>query len=200
MFYNSTLIKYININHFITKKATNMQGFIQNNPALTSLDLSNYDTINVVNMMNLFKGCTNLEYINIKNFEENENLDISNMFVNMPSNAVICLNKTKTPKISKLLNDNYPYIKISCEYNWRGYQNITEKEIDISPYLEDSDNYNNNISLYQLLINNLKINNDINGDANIEKIELISKPDEIILYNEDNDSQITLIDQNTKVK
>ena len=200
MFYNSTLIKYININHFITKKATNMQGFIQNNPALTSLDLSNYDTINVVNMKNLFKGCTNLEYINIKNFEENENLDISNMFVNMPSNAVICLNKTKTPKISKLLNDSFPYIKISCEYNWRGYQNITENETDISPCLTDSDNYNNNISLYQLLINNLKINNDINGDANIEKIELISKPDEIILYNEDDDSQITLIDQNTKVK
>ena len=37
---------------------------------LTSLDLSNFQTSKVTAMENMFYGCSKLEYINMKNFDE----------------------------------------------------------------------------------------------------------------------------------
>ena len=37
----------------------------------------------------MFEGCTNLEYINLKNLVENENLNYQNLFLGVPENIVI---------------------------------------------------------------------------------------------------------------
>ena len=63
-----------------------------------------------------------------------------------------------------------------------GYANGTDSEIDISPYLLDSPNYNNSLNLYDYLTDNLIIENNIFGYENAGKIKLVSIPQEILIF------------------
>ena len=63
-----------------------------------------------------------------------------------------------------------------------GFGNGTDHEIDISPYLMDTGFYNTANNLYDHLINNMTIDNNIFGYNKIEKIRLISICDELLLY------------------
>ena len=64
-------------------------------------------------MRYLFIGCTKLQYINLKNFVETNSPSISDMFSEIPENAVICINPEKSPNIVSLLK-NY---NISCDFD-----------------------------------------------------------------------------------
>ena len=57
-----------------------MEKMFYNCSSITSLDLSNFDTSLVTNMISMFEDCINLNYINIKFFTEADSLDINNMF------------------------------------------------------------------------------------------------------------------------
>ena len=90
-----------------------------------------------------------------------------------------------------------------------GYANGTDSEIDISPYLLDSPNYNNSLNLYDYLTENLIIENNIFGYENAGKIKLVSIPQEILIFTDTNaNSQIedngemdsnSVIKQNTEL-
>ena len=82
--------------------------------SLKILDFPNFNIKNAQNVEDAF-DCGNLEYFNLKNFEENNNLTLDFMFDNLPDNVVICINKQKSPKISSLITNKYPKITISCE-------------------------------------------------------------------------------------
>ena len=64
-----------------------------------------------------------------------------------------------------------------------GYANGTDGEININPYLSDSDSYNKNLNLVNKLIENLTIDNNIFEYEIVNKIKLISIPDKINIYN-----------------
>ena len=57
--------------------------------SLTSLNLSNFETSEIIYMNNMFKDCYNLEYINIKNFIENSSLYLYDIFNNDPDNVIV---------------------------------------------------------------------------------------------------------------
>ena len=126
MFYNCTEIMNIDMTKFDTSLVTDMSYMFSFCSSLTSLNISNLDTINVQTMENMFYNCTNLisinlesftipfntslynmfygcenlehvEYINIKNLEEKENINIDEMFSNIAPNAVICLSSCPSP-------------------------------------------------------------------------------------------------------
>ena len=86
--------------------------------SLTSLNLNNFNTLKVTSMYNMFHGCTNLEYINLKNFVESTSLNADGMFLNAPNNVVICINSQKAK------DKIYPQIQslkcysIDCYNNW----------------------------------------------------------------------------------
>ena len=63
------------------------------------------------------------------------------------------------------------------------YPNGTDIDLNISPYLMDSENYSNN-NLITHLLSTSKIENNIFGYSLINEIKLISIPDEIIFYKE----------------
>jgi len=75
--------------------------------ALTSLNISNFDTSKVQWIYNIFNGCTNLEYINMSNFNENSLIDgkYYDMFKDVPDNILVCINKTN------ILNKIYDQIR-----------------------------------------------------------------------------------------
>ena len=47
---------------------------------LTSLNLTHFDTSNVIDMFAMFKGCTNLESLELKSFNTSQVLDMGEMF------------------------------------------------------------------------------------------------------------------------
>ena len=82
-----------------------------------SLNLSNFDTSKVDEIWDIFYGCNNLEYINLKNFNENSLTSYSDMFTNVPSNIVVCIDEKNTNILSKLPNINCS--TIDCSDDWK---------------------------------------------------------------------------------
>ena len=93
--------------------------------SLISLNLSNFYISKVEDINNMFSGCANLEYINLKKFDEKNLQDspiyFQNMFDKIPKNVVICISIDKRNKI-------YSQIKAECLItecvdNWKPRQN-----------------------------------------------------------------------------
>ena len=84
-------------------------------PLLTSLDLSNFDTSEVIEMENMFNGCTNLRYINLNNFDESQLTGFDNMFNNIPNNVIICIKDINAEsKIISQINIGKKCYAIDC--------------------------------------------------------------------------------------
>ena len=62
------------------------------------------------------------------------------------------------------------------------YPNGTDFEIDISPYLQNSNNYDSTKNLFTDLMNKMTIENNIFRYKKVQKIKLVSIPNEIIFY------------------
>lgn len=80
-FGSSSLQNIIFGDNFTTKNVTNM-GDMFSGFRGTSLDLSNLDTSNVVDMYHMFNGCTNLEELNLCSFNTSKVTDMRGMFMN----------------------------------------------------------------------------------------------------------------------
>ena len=63
-----------------------------------------------------------------------------------------------------------------------GYANGTDFSIDISQYIMDTDNYNNNYNLFDKLIENCVIDNNIFGYEIDKEINLVFYPEELLFY------------------
>ena len=74
-------------------------------------------------------------------------------------------------------NEDKPYSSFLLFF---GYPNGTDFIIDISPYFKDSENYNSTKNLYDDLMANMKIENNIFEYKKVDKIKLVSIPNEII--------------------
>ena len=61
-------------------------------------------------------------------------------------------------------------------------KNGTYFEIDIASYFSDIENYDESNNLYNYLIQQMKIDNNIFGYEKVQKIRLISICDELLLY------------------
>ena len=67
-----------------------------------------------------------------------------------------------------------------------GYANATDTITDISPYFDDIDNYVINNKIFNKLKENIKIENNIFGYEIINEIKLITIPEQILIYNDEN--------------
>ena len=73
-----------------------MSFMFRNCDSLTSLDLSNFNIAlikDMIYMIYMFDYCTNLHYLNLKNFEQNYNLDYTVIFKGILNNTIIFINK-----------------------------------------------------------------------------------------------------------
>jgi surface protein len=60
MFSGCSSLKFLNISNFSTINVLYMSNLFNGNSALKSLNISNFNTQNVVNMDDMFQGCTSL--------------------------------------------------------------------------------------------------------------------------------------------
>ena len=59
----------LDISNFNTLNVTSMGGMFSGCTSLTSLNLSNFNTSNVIDMGGMFSGCTSLTSLNLSNFD-----------------------------------------------------------------------------------------------------------------------------------
>ena len=67
--------------------------------SLTSLDLSNFNTNNVYNMMGMFSGCSSLSSLNLSNFNTNNVNNMSGMFYECSSLTSLNLSNFNTNNV-----------------------------------------------------------------------------------------------------
>ena len=96
----------------------------------------------------MFYGGENLVYINIKNIEEKDNMNIKEMFDSIPQNAVICYLLCPAPSNFIITSMNETLTMISWEGNeWNKYvisyglQSLVNPEDGNKIYVNDKTNY-----------------------------------------------------------
>ena len=118
MFKDCISLTSLNLSHLDTSKVIYMHYMFYNCKSLISLDLSHFNTSRVFQIDHMFYNCINLEYIILFNFTGG-NLIYSNMFNNIPDNAVICIQDIiNNEKIVNIIK-NKSCIKIDCPEDWK---------------------------------------------------------------------------------
>ena len=72
-----------------------MNNMFQGCQELTSLDLSSFNTPNLVNIEDLFYGCSSLSELDLSNFNTTLVQDSSNVFFQLPNQGKITYNSEK---------------------------------------------------------------------------------------------------------
>ena len=70
----------LDLSNFDTSKATTFSEMFQNCRGLTSLDVSNFDTSNVTTFSEMFKACSGLTSLDVSNFDTSKATTFSQMF------------------------------------------------------------------------------------------------------------------------
>ena len=79
MFDGCSALTTLDVSKFDTQNVTDMRGMFDGCSALTTLDVSKFDTKNVTNMISMFSGCR-LTTLDLSNFDTQNVTDMSWMF------------------------------------------------------------------------------------------------------------------------
>ena len=79
-FQNFSALTTLDLSNFDTTNVTNMHGIFSFCTALTSLDLSNFDTSNATSFESMFYDCSGLTSLDVSNFNTSNATSFENMF------------------------------------------------------------------------------------------------------------------------
>ena len=89
------------LNRFITNKPTDIKGIFSFCPELEYLDLSNFDTSNVINMREMFYKCEKLKEIKgLNEFDTNDVTNMGAMFASCPELEYLDLSNFDTSNVT----------------------------------------------------------------------------------------------------
>ena len=140
MFYGCSELQYLDISNFNTSLLINSDYMFYNCSKLISIEMPNFFGVNLLSSIEMFNNCSNLQYINLNNSMEATNINVSNIFNEVPDNIVYCIsNEEKMSKIMEEINKKSCPIK-DCSNNWRAIQKLIIQDNNICV---DSCYYNN---------------------------------------------------------
>ncbi|WP_160141157.1 InlB B-repeat-containing protein [Listeria monocytogenes] len=84
LFLYCTALTSLDLSNFDTNQVTNMNGMFYGTSSLTSLDLSNFDTSQVTNMNNMFSNTSSLTSLDLSNFDTSRVTTMIAMFAYTP--------------------------------------------------------------------------------------------------------------------
>ena len=93
MFYNCSALTSLDVSKFNTQNVTDMRWMFDSCKALTSLDVSNFNTQNVTNMWSMFERCKALTSLDVSNFNTQKVFNMSGVFSGCESLTSIFCNK-----------------------------------------------------------------------------------------------------------
>lgn len=103
MFYRGMEITNIDLSNFDTSQIINMSGMFSC-PKLTSLDVSGFDTSKVTSMAGMFSGCNSLTSLDLGGFNTSNVTSIGGMFRNCNSLKSLDLSGFDTSKVTNMGN------------------------------------------------------------------------------------------------
>ena len=102
MFFGMSNLTTLDVSHFDTSKATNMNGMFSYMPNLTTLDLSNFDTSKVTDMRDMFSDMHSLTSLDISNFDTSKVTDMCQMFFGMSNLTTLDVSHFDTSKVTNM--------------------------------------------------------------------------------------------------
>ena len=102
MFYYCRNLTTLDVSNFNTINVTNMDSMFQDCTSLTSLDLSNFNTSNVTSMVNMFNNCNSLTTVNLSNFNTSNVESMGYMFYYCRSLTSLDLSNFNTSKVGSM--------------------------------------------------------------------------------------------------
>ena len=102
MFYQCSYITEIDLSNFDSSEVIDMAGMFYNCSSLTSLDLSNFDTSKVTNMNGMFYGCKLLTSLDITNFITSKVTNLNGVFYNCEGLTSINLQNFDTSQVTNM--------------------------------------------------------------------------------------------------
>ena len=100
----------LDLSSFDTHNVIDMSDMFYECRDLKELNISNFKTENVIDMYSMFEGCVNLEYLDLSNFDTSNVTNMSQMFYNNRNLRTINISKFNTKKVV-----NMSYMFFSCE-------------------------------------------------------------------------------------
>ena len=107
MFWGCASLAYINISSFNTKNVVNMENLFNHCSSLRSIDLSNFNTQNVTSMNFMFYDCHNLINVDISHFTDTSLKKIAAFFHDIPSSGIIKVNKDFISYIESVIPEDW---------------------------------------------------------------------------------------------
>ena len=102
MFKGCSALTTLNVSSFDTSNVTNMGGMFEGCNALTSLDLSHFNTTKVTDMSGMFYDCKALTELSLSSFNTGKVTYMSNMFSNCGSLTALDLSSFNTRNVSSM--------------------------------------------------------------------------------------------------
>jgi len=102
MFNDCISLKNLNLSNFNTQNVIDMSKMFNNCKSLTNLNLSNFNTQNVTNMNCMFYGCNSLTNLNLSNFNTQNVNNMENMFGRCISLTNLNLSNFNTQNVNNM--------------------------------------------------------------------------------------------------
>ena len=102
MFVKCKALTSLNLTSFNTEKVTDMQGMFKECSNLTSLDLSNFNTEKVTDMRGMFWECSNLTSLNLTRLNTEKVTAMNGMFYGCTKLESLDLSKFNTAKVTNM--------------------------------------------------------------------------------------------------
>ena len=103
-FYNMTGIEDVDISKFDTSNVVNALGLFYNCNNITSLDVSGFDTSSMTNMEGMFANCYNLKGLDLSNFDTSNVTTMAAMFQNNNELETLNISSFDTSKVTNMRN------------------------------------------------------------------------------------------------
>ena len=121
MFYYCIALTTLDLSSFDTSNVTVMNSMFDNCTALTSLNISSFDTSNVTNMCRMFYYCLKLTAIDVSGFDTSNVTDMQSMFANCKVLTTLDLTHFSTANVSDMrwmFNFCSKLKTINCNDTW----------------------------------------------------------------------------------
>ena len=122
-------IKDLDLSNFDTSKVTNMVGMFYSMSNLTSLNLSNFDTSKVTNMRYMFYNTRSLTSLNLSNFDTSKVTDMSYMFNDMLNLTSLDLSNFNTSNVTSM-NSMFNNVSNLTSFNLSSFDTSKVKDMN----------------------------------------------------------------------
>lgn len=94
----------LNLSNFNTANVVNMKGMFKDSSRFTDINISSFNTSKVTDMSEMFYGATSLPTINLSSFDFQNVTDMNSMFFQLPNLQTIIVSRFNTGRVTNFKN------------------------------------------------------------------------------------------------